>query len=96
MKSEERPIKKHLFICCNERVSSSCCHSKNPKQLIHNLKQRLRDQGLWGEIRVTATGCLGPCSQGISAILFPENRLITQIELTDEDELYELLLTFNK
>lgn len=91
MKQEDRPIKKHLFICCNERETGNCCHDKNPKELVKKLKQRLRDEDKWDEIRVTPSGCLGPCSQGISAVLFPENKMITQLSIDDEDEIYKLL-----
>ena len=92
MKLEKRNLKRHLFICCNEKEEKDCCASKNPNLLIKNLKRRLKDNFLWSDIKVTRSGCLGPCSQGITAVLYPDNILLTQLELSDEDELYDFLI----
>ncbi len=92
MEIEKRNIKKQLFICTNQRDEGECCFFKGSLELVSRLKNRLKDQGLWKQYKVTKSGCLGPCKQGISAVLHPDNVLITKIRPEDEDELYELLL----
>ncbi len=91
MKIEKRNIKKQLFICTNIREESASCGAKDSTQLLKNLKKRLKSAGLWGDYKVTKSGCLGPCKQGIAAALHPDNLLITEISLDDEDKLYDLL-----
>jgi predicted metal-binding protein len=91
MKTEQRALKKHLFICCNEKDSGDFCGSKKPQELINELKARLRENELWDEYKVTKSGCLGPCSEGISATLYPDNLLLTEISKDDIEELYNLL-----
>ena len=91
MKTKKREIKKHLFICCNQREEKESCGNKNPQALIKSLKTKLREDNLWDEIKVTSSGCLGPCSEGISATLYPDNLLLTEIDSNDTELLYNLL-----
>ena len=93
MEIKQREIKKHLFICCNEKPEpKDCCAQRNPTELVSLIKKRLRDNGLWNDYKVTKSGCLGPCSSGISATLYPDNLLITDLSVDDFEELYELLV----
>lgn len=91
MKTNQRDIKKHLFVCCNKKENGEHCGSKNPEAIIKELKMRLRENDLWDEHKVSKSGCLGPCAEGISATLYPDNLLLTEISSEDTDSLYELL-----
>lgn len=93
MESNKREIESHLFICCNVREGKpSCGASGDSLELVKRLKTKLRDNNLWDKHKVTKTGCLGPCSQGISGIIFPKNEMVTKISLADEEELYKKLV----
>lgn len=92
MKIEQREIKKHLFICCNEKNKDKCCAKKGSEELVKSLKKRLKDEDLWGEYKVSRSGCLGPCSDGIAATLYPDNLLIKGLQKCDANELFELIL----
>jgi predicted metal-binding protein len=89
---ENRSIKKHLFICCNVKDGKESCGAKDAEILVSKIKTRLRDQDLWDDFKVTKSGCLGPCARGISAALYPDNLLLTEIKISDEDQLFELLI----
>lgn len=92
MNIEQRDLKKHLFICTNLKPEGrESCGPKGADELVLNLKVRLREDDLWEKVKVTKSGCLGPCAQGISATLYPDNLLITGITLDDEDALYKLI-----
>ena len=91
MQVEQRSIKKHLFICTNQREQGECCSQKGSEELVTKIKMRLREADLWNDYKVTKSGCLGPCAKGISAVIYPDNLLVTEISLDDEDELYQLL-----
>lgn len=92
MKIEKRDLKKHLFICCNQKESSECCAAKGSEDLVKSLKSKLIENELWSEIKVSKAGCLGPCSEGISATLYPDNLLLTKIDKDDVDKLYDFLV----
>lgn len=91
MKIQQRDIKKHLFICINERECGDDCHSKDALKLVKQLKMRLRDEGLWDDHKVSKAGCLGGCAFGIAATLYPDNILLTDITVEDADKLFDLL-----
>lgn len=91
MKVEQRSIKKHLFICTNKPSCGDNCGSKNSEELVKKLKARLKDEGLWDEIKVTKSGCLGGCAFGVNATIYPDNLFLSNLDTDNEDELYELL-----
>jgi predicted metal-binding protein len=88
---EQRAIKRHLFVCTNEKEEGVCCSQKGSASLIQNIKNKLRENDLFDDYKITKTGCLGPCSSGIAATMYPDNILFKNLELSDEDELYNLL-----
>tara|TARA_Y100000768_G_scaffold388998_1_gene389952 strand:- start:10020 stop:10334 length:315 start_codon:yes stop_codon:yes gene_type:complete len=92
VQKEKRDVKQHLFICGNIKEQGECCGAKNSPQLVAELKKKLKENKLYQEIKVSRSSCLGPCSQGISAVHFPSNELFTHIKADDVDELYELLV----
>ncbi len=92
MNIEQRVIKKHLFICINQKASGDCCGAKDAEFLLKEIKTELRDRGLWDDHKVTKSGCLGPCAEGITATLYPDNLLITGLTKDSKDELLELIL----
>lgn len=92
MKTEQRAIKKHLFICCNKKEEKECCKDKNSEVLFRKLFNRLREEDLWDNYKVTKAGCLGPCGEGIAATLYPDNLLLTELTVDDDEMLYQLLM----
>ena len=92
MKITKRELKKHLFICCNEKKNDECCAHRGSEELVKSLKMKLREEDLWEEYKVSKSGCLGPCSDGITATLYPDNLLLTKIERSDIDKLFDLLV----
>lgn len=92
MRISQRQTIRHLFICCNTRECGDYCSSEGAESLVKELKMKLKDAELWDQYKVSKAGCLGPCANGISAILFPENKLITDLTQDHVQELYDLLL----
>jgi predicted metal-binding protein len=91
LKRDKRTVKRHLFICANEKPMGESCGPKDSQMLINSLKIKLRENDLWDDFKVTKTGCLGPCEEGISALMFPENEMLTGLRLSDEEKLYKML-----
>ncbi len=92
MKVVKRNIKTHLFICTNVKENKECCGIKDASSLIKEIKIELHNRDLWDEYKVTGSHCLGPCSEGISATLYPDNLLIKELSLSSKEELINLLL----
>lgn len=92
MRKEVRKTLRHLFICTHTRECGDFCSKRNSEELVSRLKNRLKKESLWDDFKVSKSGCLGPCAFGISGILFPENILLSEIELSDEDKVYQLLV----
>lgn len=89
MKMTASPFSLHFFICTNHREGKACCAEKGAVELRQKLKERLSD--VRGKVRVNASGCLGFCEKGITAMLYPEGKCFTHLQPDDINDL-ELLL----
>lgn len=86
----------HLFICTNKRDKGECCADKGSVELRDEVKRLAKKAGLKGRIRVNAAGCLGHCSEGITTVLYPEGKWLTQLTKDDAPVLLEMLLKIGK
>ncbi len=67
-------IKKHIFVCVNQRDDDNqkgCCSSKNSLEIMTKLKRMTKSSGR-KDIRVNKSGCLGNCEKGVSCVIYPE------------------------
>ena len=63
----------HLFICTNSTPKGSCCEDKALVQLRIKLKELVTAQ--YGKrVRINSAGCLGQCTKGGVAVLYPEGK----------------------
>ena len=65
-----------LFICANERSNverESCGVTHKSFLLSRVFKDECKRRGLQIRLRVTSSGCLGPCDEGPHAVLMPNN-----------------------
>ena len=92
MRIEQLKTKKQLFICINKRDNGGCCSSKGSEQIIIDLKSRLKQMDKWYLFKVTKSGCLGGCDEGINAVLYPVGQRIEKITINDSEELLSLIL----
>ena len=72
-------IKKHVFVCVNERNERNrkgCCASKDSLKIMTQLKRTIKDKGI-KDIRVNKSGCLGCCENGVSCVIYPEGTWYT-------------------
>lgn len=62
-----------VLVCANQRPDDSpkpSCAAQGAHELQRRLKDRLKDEGLWGQVRVVTTGCLDLCSrEGVTCVL---------------------------
>lgn len=63
--------KRHIFLCCDQS-EPKCCRRETGLAAWSHLKQRLRSEGLEGEIQRTKANCLRVCMKGPIAVVYPE------------------------
>lgn len=77
-------FRNHVLVCGGGGCQSSGCKDIQQK-LINNIKAK----GLENEIKVVATGCMGPCSLGPMMIIYPEGVLYCKLKPENVDIIVE-------
>lgn len=85
MKTTRTPHKLHMFFCTNTRENGdkSCGDTEDTKVLAEKLKGRFKDARL--PVRITRTGCLGPCAQGPNIMCYPDQVWFQDVRAEDID-----------
>ena len=84
-----RPLR-HVFVCENLRPDGGkpSCGARGGAELRRLIETALlADPSLWDRIRVTACGCLGPCFDGPTLVVYPEGIYYAGVAPDDIDEL---------
>lgn len=71
MQIEPTPHAMHIFVCQNVREEgrASCGARWDGPEITSELKQLCKARNL--AVRVTGTGCLGPCEKGPNVMVYP-------------------------
>ena len=65
----------HFFICMNSRPPGhpkGSCAEKGAAGVMNTFLQLVEQRNLWGKVKVTSSGCLGPCQYGPVVVCYPE------------------------
>ncbi|OGG96643.1 MAG: ferredoxin [Candidatus Lambdaproteobacteria bacterium RIFOXYD2_FULL_50_16] len=82
----------HFFICTNQRPPGhpkGSCGSLGAGETFQRLFEHLDQQNLWGKMKVTPTGCMGPCMAGPIMVCYPEGTWYKAVTAKDVDEIIE-------
>jgi len=85
-------IERHFFVCENARPAGGkpSCGARGWAGLTTALQEGLgRHPELWGRIAITPTGCLGPCFEGPTIVVYPEAVWYAGVTLDDVPEIVE-------
>lgn len=66
---------KHVFVCTQARPLGhprGACSQHGCAEVYEEFLSQLQQRNLFDRVQVTATGCLGPCSEGPSVLVYPE------------------------
>jgi len=83
---------KHVFICTQARPPGhprSSCADHGCAGLYEEFLWQLQQRDLFAKVAVTATGCLGPCSEGPNVLVYPEGVMYAKVGKDDVDEIVE-------
>jgi (2Fe-2S) ferredoxin len=68
-------FQRHFFVCQMQRPAAAkpSCGARGAADVYNGLMEALGGQmALWDTVCVTASGCLGPCSEGPMVVCYPE------------------------
>ena len=90
MHSVKTPHPLHILVCTNARQDGtpSCGDSGEAQRVFERLKNQLKAAGL--PVRVSRTGCLGPCAQGPNVMCYPHGIWLQGVREGDLGELEAL------
>lgn len=85
-------FKRHFFVCQTQRppFAKPSCGARGSAQLLEKLLDALgQHPEVWDEVQVSASGCLGPCFDGPSCVVYPEGVWYVPLKPEDVDEVIE-------
>jgi len=88
-----KKFRHHFFVCINKRppgMKQSCGRDgKNAQEIFQKLVDAVNKHMLWYEVLVSSSGCIGPCGEGPSIVVYPEGIWYVGVTLSDVDEIVE-------
>ena len=79
--------KYHILVCTNSRPPGHpkpSCGAAGSLALVQAFSLGLMERGIQpGEVLVTSSGCLGPCEQGPTVVVYPDAIWYSQVKDTD-------------
>lgn len=79
---------RHLFVCTNTRPAEGkpSCGARGAAALYTAFQQAVgRRPELWGLVAVTPAGCLGPCFEGPTVVVYPDAVWYTAVTPADAE-----------
>lgn len=83
---------KHVFVCVQNRPPGHprpSCGQKNCAEVAEEFFRYLQDKQLFDKVQVTTTGCLGPCDEGPSVLVYPEGVMYGGVSKEDVVTIFE-------
>lgn len=93
-----KPLK-HVFVCVQSRPPGHprpSCGQKNCAEVADEFFWHMQQRQLFDKIQVTTTGCLGPCSEGPSVLVYPEGVMYGHVSKSDVAEIFDEHLENNR
>jgi len=85
-------FERHFFVCQQQRppMAKPSCGARGSAELYGLLEEGLAAHPeLWGRVQLTACGCLGPCFDGPSLVVYPEGVWYAGVKAEDIREIVE-------
>ncbi len=90
MESKRSPYLKHIYVCTHQReAGESCCAARGAEKILEKLKGFVQANGLKGKARVNRSGCIDFCEQGVTVMVYPDNRWYSHVTLETVHQIIE-------
>ncbi len=90
---------KHVFVCTQARPPGhprSSCADRNCGEVFEEFMWQLQNRpDLFGKVLITATGCIGPCSEGPTVLVYPEAFMYGGVKKDDVGRIFDEHLVGN-
>lgn len=86
-----RPIK-HVFVCTQNRPQGhprGSCAASGCAEVMNEFLLEFQKANLFEKFGLTATGCLGPCPEGPSVLVYPEGIMYGKVGKADVKTIIE-------
>lgn len=91
MRSADKPFRKLVLVCVNERADGrECCAQKGAVDLHSKLKMAVA--AVDPSIRVSKSGCLDNCATGITVVIMPDNIWLARVQEQDIPDLVAMII----
>ncbi|MBF0188149.1 MAG: (2Fe-2S) ferredoxin domain-containing protein [Magnetococcales bacterium] len=83
---------RHVFVCMNSRPPGhpkGSCQTQGAGPVIEAFAGEMEKRGLWGRVALTTTGCMGPCDQGPTVVVYPEGVWYGKVKPEDVGEIFD-------
>ncbi len=83
---------RHVFVCTQGRPPGhprGSCAEKGCAAVMDEILFQFQQRQCFDSVRITATGCLGPCGQGPNVLVYPEGVFYCNVGKEDVNELFE-------
>ncbi len=83
---------KHVFVCTEQRPTGhlrSSCAQHGCGEVYDEFLWELQNRNLSNSVYVMATGCMGPCSEGPSVLVYPEGVMYAKVTKGNIAEIFE-------
>ena len=83
---------RHVFVCLNQRPPGSpkgSCGERGSEDLMIEFGRLMEAREAWGKVKVTRTGCLGPCELGPSVLVYPDSVMYIGVSTADVEEIFD-------
>jgi (2Fe-2S) ferredoxin len=77
---------KHVFVCTQQRPAGhprGSCGERDCASVMEEFLLQVQQRELFSKIQVTATGCMGPCSEGPTVLVYPEGVMYGNVKKDD-------------
>lgn len=85
-------LKHHLFVCMNQRPAThprGSCGSLGAGSVFEALGAEVEKRGLFEEVMVTGTFCMGPCDRGPTVVVYPDGVWYGGVKPKDVAEIFD-------
>ena len=91
MNEQPIPYQRIVFVCTHERTSGPrvSCGARGGVELRQRLKDLVKEHGLSDRIRISASGCMDVCEEGLNLMAFPDNRWVCGASPDDAERIFE-------
>ncbi|ABK42576.1 ferredoxin, 2Fe-2S [Magnetococcus marinus MC-1] len=84
--------KHHVFVCMNRRPEGhprGSCQASGSQGTFEAFNTELEKRGMYEQVFVTGTFCMGPCDRGPVAVVYPEGVWYGNVKPEDVSEIFD-------